>query len=702
MLERLVQLHRAGQLAEAEAGYRQWLDEHPDHAEAMYLLGIVQGQRGDLHGALELIGKAGGLAPDNAMYRHTMGEILLSAGQLDAAQAAYEQAQSLDPELAIAHGGLGQIALLRGDADAAERHFKLALRADGNDVQALAGLGALAQRRGDPQRALQLLTQAAQLAPDDPLIQMRYARIALDQGILDLTAKALDKALAVHPDYAEAQLLRADVHVRQRELAQAQAICDALLARGEHLAEARARLGDVARARGHHDDAIAHYDAALRLQLDLHIAASGRAKSLAACGRAAQAIDDLRGYIEHHPDDMRTQALLASLLTQAGRHAEALPAWTRIEARWPNEVDLKAQHALALDRAGRGTEAMALAEAAAESSRPALALLRARGALLAGDPAAAVQRLQRVDARKLVDKSPLLVRRQQRLLGLAFDALEQWSDAVDALMQAQRATHETLPALPTLDDDATARLQQLAAEPRLGQHFGAAPVFLCGLPGSGAGQVASLLADQPGWFVRGERFRSTPDFVTAPCDAQLTEPLDQAALTSLARRYRRPLERAGVAANTRVVDWLPLLDARVAPALKRALPGARLVVVHRDPHDTLLDWLGFGWAQGFSMPDPLTGARWLRGAARHLAAAAAILPSFFVDPDALLAPGDAGPRMRLGVFLGVADLEAGALARGARRGRSGLPVSFPPGHASHYREALSEAFAILDDIHAPG
>jgi hypothetical protein len=37
------------------------------------------------------------------------------------------------------------------------------------------------------------------------------------------------------------------------------------------------------------------------------------------------------------------------------------------------------------------------------------------------------------------------------------------------------------------------------------------------------------------------------------------------------------------------------------------------------------------------------------------------------------------------------------MARGARKGRGGLPVSFAPGHSSHYREVFSEAFGTLDD-----
>jgi hypothetical protein len=326
-------------------------------------------------------------------------------------------------------------------------------------------------------------------------------------------------------------------------------------------------------------------------------------------------------------------------------------------------------------------------------------MLRARGALLAGDPAAAVQRLQRIDE-GLLEGKPLLGRRRQRLLGLAFDGLEQWPDAVEAFMQAQRIGSIRLPELPPLDEATDAALRQLAEEPGLAEARGVAPILLCGLPGSGVAQVAALLADQSGWFVRRERFEAVPDFISAPFDSRLVHPFDQAGLAVLARRYRRPLERAQVPETTQVVDWLPVLDARVIPAIKRALPGTRLLIVAREPQDMLLDWLAFGWSRGYAMPDPLTGARWLRLAAAHLDLAGKMLPVFRADPDALLAKGGAASRRQLGEHLGLTEMAWGPLARGARRGRGGLPVCFNTGHAAHYREVLSEAFAALDGVGA--
>lgn len=697
MLEDLIQLHRSGRLDEAEAGYRKFLSERPDDPEALHLFGILRAQRGDVEEGLRLVSRAAELAPENAACRHTLGEMYLSQGRLDEAGRAYEEARRLNPNLAGAFGGLGQVALLRGDVDAAESHFKVALRADENDVQALTGLGNVAKLRGDSARALQLLTQAAGLAPDDPMIQTSYAQAMLEQDMLDFAARALDNALAVKPGYPLARALRAEIHVRKHEFDAATPVFESLLARGEQPAAAHAGLGDIARAQGRFAAAVPHYDEALRLRPDFHLAAIRRADALARGGNAEQAIDDLRAHLAAHPDSVKAHIALASLLSQRARHDEALEVWGAAEKRWPADINVKAQHALELDRAGRPSEALELAEAAAASPRPALALLRARGSLLAGDPAAAVQRLQHIDAARLRKAPPRLARRRERLLGLAYDALEQWPEAVAAFLRAQAAGSHRLPDLPPVDDALRAALRAPAEAAPAPTVDAAAPVFLCGLPGSGVGQVAALLADQPGWFVRRDRFGAAPDFITAPFDARLLQPLDGAALDLLARRWRRPIERAQLAPGTRVVDWLPVLDARVAPALARALPGARLVQVARDPHDALLDWLAFGWSEPFVLADLTAGAHWQRVAAAHLGLAAERVPALRVDPDALLAPDGDAARAQLAGFLGVAGVVPGPLAAAARTGRGGLPSSFPAGHSRHYREQLADAFAALDD-----
>lgn len=695
MLEDAIQLHRAGRLAEAEDGYRALLADHPDDAEVLHLLGLLRAQRGDVDAGLKLVTRAAELAPENAACRHTLGELYVNQGRLEEAAQAYEQARVLNPNLAAAYVGLGRVALLRGELDAAESHFRVALRADDNDVRALAGLGDVAMARGDSARALQRLAEAAELAPDNATTQITYAQALLDQGMLDFAEKALDNALATRPDFALARALRAEVHVRSGEITKALPILESLLARGELEGMVRMGLGDIACAEGRFEEAVAQYDEALRIEPGLVRAAVRRAETLARTGRVEQAVGDLRALAAVRGDDVKVHAALAQILAAASRHDEALDVWAAAEARWPDNVDLRARHALALDRAGRTEAALAKADEAARSPRPAIAMLRARGALLHGDPAAAVQRLQQIGPAELERRPPALAQRYHRMLGLAFDRLEQWPEAIDAFLRAQRATPANLPDLPALGAATCEFLRALGDEPPLIQGDGVAPVLICGVPGSGVARVAALLADQPGWFVRRDRFGTTPDFIAAPADPVLAGPLDQNALAGLARGYRAPLGRAAVPEGTRVADWIPVLDVRTVPAIKRALPGARLLLVAREPPDMLLDWLAFGWAQGFAMADSLSAARWMRSAITHLEQAARWLPVFRVDPDALMAPGGKSARRQLGEWLGLGDVVWGSQARGARTDARGLPICFPAGHADRYHAQLADAFAAL-------
>ncbi|HEX7324026.1 MAG TPA: hypothetical protein VF292_01555, partial [Rhodanobacteraceae bacterium] len=323
----------------------------------------------------------------------------------------------------------------------------------------------------------------------------------------------------------------------------------------------------------------------------------------------------------------------------------------------------------------------------------AIAMLRARGALLAGNPEAAVRRLQGIDAAAFDGKPPRLRRRRQMLLGLAYDRLEQWADAVAAFAEAQLKVSAAASSLPPLDAAACGTLQALAAAPEARESHGRAPVLLCGLPGSGAARVAALLAGQPGVFVRRDRFATTPDFVSAPFDSSLLQPLDQARLALLASRYRRAVGHTAAPDGALVIDWIPVLDARVLPALKRALPGLRLLVVRRAPDDELLNWLAFDGPASLPMGDPVEGARWLRRAAAHLALAGQLVPSLVVDADALLAADGAMARAGLAAFLTLEAIADGPLAAPPP---GGLPTQFPAGHAQRYRAALADAFAVLN------
>lgn len=697
MLDDIIELHRAGRLPEAEAGYRDWLAANPDDPEALHLLGILRAQRGDNREAFALVQRAVERNGEHAPFQFTLAELHLYAGELDAAEAAYQRARQLNPNLTQAHAGLGQVAFLRGRVEDAESHFRIALRADENDAQALAGLGNIALARNELEKASRYLTEAAKFAANDALIQGSLANVMLAMKMPEFAAKTANNALALKPDYAMAWSVLGNALLLKGDAQGASAAFEALLAQGEQLAAAHLGLGDIARLRQRHEEAIARYEQALQYEADLHPAAIRRADSLARTGRVEEAVSGLVERASRYPGAGYLKVAIATLRTQQGRHAEALAWWRDAATLLPNDANAQASLALSLDHAGEHEAALQQAQRipAGGPRQPGLALLRARAALRGGEPDEALRALHSLDESQW-QESPVVARRRWKLEGLAHDALAQWPEAVRAFQRNLRNVPPRLPELPELDAALSGRIREHAsAEPLRDSSF-APPVFFFGLPGTSVRQIANLLAVQPQLLVRGQR-GSTPvnDFLSVPFEARLSQPLGDADLRWLQRGYARALQRgAGSREGTRVIDWLPHLDARALPALKRALPGARLLVIAADPHDALLNWLAFGgdtrWVEG----DPVAVARWMKCQAAHLRLAMDLLPTHVIDDVTRLNDAGSNATRSLAEFLSLDGLAAGTPM--TRKNRAGLPLAFPPGHWRHYREALLEAFAALE------
>ncbi|HEX3552894.1 MAG TPA: DUF1570 domain-containing protein [Thermoanaerobaculia bacterium] len=90
---------------------------------------------------------------------------------------------------------------------AAEEHFRAALAARPDFGAALGGLGYLAELADRPQEARPLYEKAAKLAPDDFIVQYRYAQSLLDDptpGSLRAARAVLTRTVALRPNFGEA------------------------------------------------------------------------------------------------------------------------------------------------------------------------------------------------------------------------------------------------------------------------------------------------------------------------------------------------------------------------------------------------------------------------------------------------------------------------------------------------------------------
>ncbi|GAP65281.1 TPR repeat-containing protein [Mizugakiibacter sediminis] len=692
MFEDILQPLHAGRLDEAEARCRARLAANADDAEVLHLLAIVRRQQGDAAEAHALLERALALAPDNELFHLTLGRLAAAGGALGAAAEAFARARELNPNLAGAHSGLGKLALMQGDLAAAEALFWTAHRADDNDDEALAGLGHLHAERGDFAMAVRFLTRAVERRPDDALLQLSLGRALLGQGMHEFAAQAFSNALRLKPGFAGAGLMLGLTELRRKRYDKAEEAYRAVIAMDAGNAQAHGGLGDVLRARGRNDLAMTAYARAIELDDGYDNAATAYLWCRTRTGDRAGAYAFARDWLARRPDAHIVRRTWAELLDEEGQREEALALWRGRIAEAPDDARARAALALLLERSGALEEAAAEAERSAAGARYGeVDLLRARAALREGDAERALALARDADTGALT-----AAQRRQRLqlIGLAHDRSRRHADALQAFRDAQAVDAAPLPALLARAALEPA-LAPLLALPPLAQPRAPAPVLLAGLPGSGVERIAALLADQPGVRLRGDRFEGHADFFAEANDARLLKPLSDGELAVLARRYERALLRRGGADGRVLVDWLPHLDARLLPAIRRALPGARLLVVDRNAEDALLNWLAFGWSAGYAIADVDAAAAWLKRAGEQLDLAAAALPALRVDADALLAaPAEAGGA--LAAFLGLDALAPGArFAQSARSTLGGLPTAFPPGHAAAYREALASAFAAL-------
>ncbi len=680
MRDEILELEQQGRLAEAEARAQAWLDAEPDAIEPRHVLGLVRIRRGAYVAALETLLPAVQRAPEDAALQVSCGRAALLAGDRGRARMAFEAARRLDPNNLDAYIGLAATALAGGDLDAAESGFRTALRADEDAVEAWLGLGQTLAGKGDQEASARCFNMALEIRPDDAAAQFSLAQTLRAQGYLDFALRAFERALELNPELAVARLQLAETLAQRGRSAAAQQAFEQLREHPRHAAAALTGIGELALARNAVPLALAQFQQALARDADHERALLGLVQALERTGQADAARRVLQDWLGAHPESSGARAALAERLLRGNDAAGAVALWREALARSPGQASLRADLALALERTGDFAAADQEAERAALGGRwPPLVLLRARAALRDGAYETARDRLQMLDETRL---NPVQRRHRQHLLGLAALGRRDWDTAQQAFLAMHADDTATLPVLG--DAKALAPgLRDLAALPPLAAAVVPAPIVLVGLPGSGVHRLAHLLAQQQGLRVRSEYFGGST-LLLARDDPRLLQPLGLAEVEAIARRHARAQRRAVGAGQ--VIEWLPLLDARLLPLLQRALPGARLLLAWREPAACLLDWLAFGYQTGYPITDIGRARAWLQAADAHLALGAELLPALALEMDVLLAPKAQIPAA-LAEFLQRDDLQVPERWRRDAR-YLGLPTSLPAPTRNAWLQAL--------------
>jgi tetratricopeptide (TPR) repeat protein len=304
------ELHRRGQLPEAETAYRTILQGDPTNAEALHLLGLVTLQSGRPGEAVDLIRQALSRRPRAPVAYH-LGHACIAMRDFASAEAAFRQTLTLAPGHAEALFQLGNLLRARGDRAGAVDHYRQAVAAKPEFAEALINLGVLLAELGERDEAIAQLESAHKLRPKDAEILVNLGAISVPISFAKAT-DAFRQALALQPDHFRALVNLGNLLASHKYTAEAAQCFERALAREPRNLQLRLALARALAEQDRADEAQACYEQVIAedpTKIDAHLA-------LARLHRHRGCFDDAgRAYANAlHIDPHNTAALVGTVL----------------------------------------------------------------------------------------------------------------------------------------------------------------------------------------------------------------------------------------------------------------------------------------------------------------------------------------------------------------------------------------------------
>jgi tetratricopeptide (TPR) repeat protein len=162
---RATDLRIAGHTEEAAEEYVRALALNPEHQDALYYVGNMEFELGNLAGAEQAWRRLVAIDPTSARAHSQLGTLYFCVGdenllQPERATAEFERAAAINREETGPLLSLGEIALVQGNLENALYYFDAVIGSNYSSVEAHFYKGYIAWKSGAPEQALELLAAA--------------------------------------------------------------------------------------------------------------------------------------------------------------------------------------------------------------------------------------------------------------------------------------------------------------------------------------------------------------------------------------------------------------------------------------------------------------------------------------------------------------------------------------------------------------
>lgn len=214
ILERALDHHRAGRLAEALNLYRELLARRPDEVGLLVNHGIAALQAGRPDLAVASLQRAAAIKPDMVEAHFNLGNALHGDERFEEAAASYRRALDIDPANAAAHNNLGVVLQKSNRAREAIASFGEAIALRPDYVDAYVNLCQTYRVLGELDEAIATGRRATEIGPRHCGAYDGYASALSRAGRLDEAMSVFRTALSISPDNANSQTNLAKTYVK--------------------------------------------------------------------------------------------------------------------------------------------------------------------------------------------------------------------------------------------------------------------------------------------------------------------------------------------------------------------------------------------------------------------------------------------------------------------------------------------------------
>ncbi len=162
---------------------------------------------------LEMLEQIIKISPNNPDRQTRLGKALLGTERVSDAKKAFNKAMTLDAEaMAARTAEIGEAYLFHGLVEEAENAFKASLEANPGNVFVYNRLAIALRRQSKFTEAIEYYEKALTMDPNEEYLYYNLAMVHLSAKNPNLAKTALQKALAIQPDFQEAIKLLASVN----------------------------------------------------------------------------------------------------------------------------------------------------------------------------------------------------------------------------------------------------------------------------------------------------------------------------------------------------------------------------------------------------------------------------------------------------------------------------------------------------------